>query len=180
MFKDGLQLLPKDKVNERCEFYAEHNIGWVARPKHNPPPKKSNNNDTLIDESTFFVRKGKFKKASNMNFALIVSNKVEDKLLELLRTPVWSQKEEDAAYQECLTKVIEELNGKAWAKGNIRVGDYILLIDSDTRVPTDCLLDAASEMEASPEVAILQYSSGVMQVTDTFFEVRVFFLCKGL
>lgn len=71
-------------------------------------------------------------------------------------------------------EVLEVLNGKAWAKGNIRVGDYVLLIDLDTRVPTDCLLDAASEMEVSPEIAILQYSSGVMQVTDTFFEVSVF------
>jgi hypothetical protein len=180
MFEDGLQLLPEDKANERCEFYAEHNIGWVARPKHNPPPKKSKNDDTPIDESTLFVRKGKFKKASNMNFALMVSNKVEDKLLALPRTPVWSQKDEDAAYQKCLAEVLDELNGRAWAKGNIRVGDYVLLIDSDTRVPTDCLLDAASEMEASPEVAILQYSSGVMQVTDTFFEVRVFSFCNGL
>jgi cellulose synthase/poly-beta-1,6-N-acetylglucosamine synthase-like glycosyltransferase len=70
--------------------------------------------------------------------------------------------------------VIEESNGKVWASGNIRLGDIILLVDSDTRVPMDCLLDAASEMEASPEIAILQYSSGVMKVTNTFFEVRVF------
>jgi cellulose synthase/poly-beta-1,6-N-acetylglucosamine synthase-like glycosyltransferase len=120
------------------------------------------------------VRRGKFKKASNMNFALMVSNKVEDKLLTLSRPPSWSQQDEDAAYQKCLNEVIEESNGKAWASGNIRLGDYVLLVDSDTRVPTDCLLDAASEMEASPEIAILQYSSGVMKVTNTFFEVCVF------
>lgn len=36
------------------------------------------------------------------------------------------------------------------------------MIDSDTRVPEDCLLDAASEMAASPEVAIIQHVSGVM------------------
>ena len=50
------------------------------------------------------------------------------------------------------------------------MGDYIQLIDSDTRVPVDCLLDAANEMERSPEVGILQYWSGVMQVTESFFE----------
>lgn len=38
------------------------------------------------------------------------------------------------------------------------IGDYILLIDSDTHVPQDCLLNAVSEMEASPQVAILQYA----------------------
>jgi hypothetical protein len=37
-------------------------------------------------------------------------------------------------------------------------------------MPYDCLLDAVSEMEQSPEVAILQYQSGVMNVTKSFFE----------
>jgi Glycosyl transferase family group 2 len=44
------------------------------------------------------------------------------------------------------------------------------LVDSDTRVPVDCLLDACSEMELSPEVGIMQFSSGVMQVVNTYFE----------
>ena len=44
------------------------------------------------------------------------------------------------------------------------------LVDSDTRVPSDCLIDAASEMEQSPEVGIMQFSSGVMQVVHTYFE----------
>jgi membrane glycosyltransferase len=46
----------------------------------------------------------------------------------------------------------------------------VILVDSDTRVPADCLLDACSEMEQSPEVGILQFSSGVMQVVNTYFE----------
>ena len=47
--------------------------------------------------------------------------------------------------------------------------------DSDTRVPSDCLLEAVSEMEQSPQVAILQYASGVMNVTDSFFERGITF-----
>lgn len=47
---DGLQLF-KDKQahlrQERIDFYADHNIGWVARPGHG---------------AEGFVRKGKFKK----------------------------------------------------------------------------------------------------------------------
>jgi len=43
--------------------------------------------------------------------------------------------------------------------GDIRFGDYILIIDSDTQVPRDCLLDAASEMEQNPRTAILQQTS---------------------
>jgi hypothetical protein len=48
-------------------------------------------------------------------------------------------------------------------------------VDSDTRVPADCLLDACSEMEQSPEVGILQFSSGVMQVVNTYFENGITF-----
>lgn len=44
------------------------------------------------------------------------------------------------------------------------------LVDSDTRIPADCLLDAASEMQQSPEVAILQYTAGILHVSDDFFE----------
>ena len=59
-----------------------------------------------------------------------------------------------------MSDVLNDEEGRAWADGNVRIGDYILLIDSDARVPADCLLDAASEMEQSPNVGILQYSSG--------------------
>jgi len=42
-------------------------------------------------------------------------------------------------------------------------------------VPADCLLDACSEMEQSPEVGIMQFSSGVMQVVNTYFENGITF-----
>jgi hypothetical protein len=43
-------------------------------------------------------------------------------------------------------------------------------IDCDTRVPVDCLLYGALELHESPEVAILQHGSGVMQVVNNMFE----------
>lgn len=43
-------------------------------------------------------------------------------------------------------------------------------IDCDTRVPVDCLLYGALEMHESPEVAIIQHGSGVMQVVHNMFE----------
>jgi hypothetical protein len=158
---DGMQLISDEHARARREFYEEHNVGWVARPAHKPKPD---------DGEKAFIRKGKFKKASNMNFALMISNKVEDKLALMERHQNWSQEDEARVYSQCLSEVLNEEDGRAWADGNIRIGDYILLIDSDTRVPGDCLLDAVSEMEQSPNVGILQYSSGVMQVTDSFFE----------
>jgi cellulose synthase/poly-beta-1,6-N-acetylglucosamine synthase-like glycosyltransferase len=50
------------------------------------------------------------------------------------------------------------------------MGEIILIIDCDTRVPVDCLLYGALEMYESPEVAILQHGSGVMQVAHNVFE----------
>ncbi|KAL3418796.1 glycosyltransferase family 2 protein [Phlyctema vagabunda] len=156
---DGLQLLDEDERRARIEFYADHSIGWVARPKHG---------------ENGFTRRGKFKKASNMNYALHISCMVEEKLTLIQRPTDWTQADEAQAYERCLKEALEE-NGRAWADGNIRVGDYILLIDSDTRVPADCLLDACSEMEQSPEVGIMQFSSGVMQVVHTYFENGITF-----
>ena len=163
---DGMQILSAEDCRARQDFYDEHNIGWVARPKHNPKPKEG---------EEVFLRRGKFKKASNMNYALWASNRVEDKLSGIQRHEGWSSEDESSAYREALDEICEEDQGRTWTDGNIRMGDYILLIDSDTRVPTDCFLDAVSEMEQSPQVAIIQYSSGVMNVTDSFFERGITF-----
>lgn len=156
---DGLQIISEDERQARIEFYADHSIGWTARPKHG---------------ENGFVRKGKFKKASNMNYGLMLSNNVEERLNMVQRGENWTQADEAVEYERCLKEVLQE-NGRAWADGNIRVGDYIVLIDSDTRVPSDCLIDAASEMEQSPEVGIMQFSSGVMQVVHTYFENGITF-----
>jgi membrane glycosyltransferase len=164
---DGMQLLSREEAQARQDFYEEHSIGWVARPRHDP---KGEHNPVP------FLRRGKFKKASNMNYALWVSNRVEDKMVEPSpRPPYWNQEQEAALYVKALNEVIEEDENRTWADGNVRMGDFILLIDSDTRVPTDCLLDAVSEMTNSPQVAILQYSSGVMNVTESFFENGITF-----
>lgn len=156
---DGLQIIGEEERKARIEFYQDHNIGWTARPKHG---------------SEGFVRRGKFKKASNMNYGLMLSCQVEEKLQASHRGPSWSEVDESRLYEASLEEVLSD-NPRAWAGGNIRVGDYILLIDSDTQVPVDCLLDAVSEMELSPDVGIIQFASGVMQVVHTFFENGITF-----
>jgi hypothetical protein len=49
---DGLQIIDEDERRARIEFYADHSIGWVARPKHGDN----------------FIRKGKFKKVRSISF----------------------------------------------------------------------------------------------------------------
>jgi hypothetical protein len=64
-----------------------------------------------------------------MNYALNISCIVEDKLALIQRPSDWTQADEAQAYDRCLKETLEE-NGRAWADGNIRVGDYILLSKS--------------------------------------------------
>ena len=161
-----MQLISAEDAQARQDYYDENQIGWVARPKHNPNPS---------DGEKPFLRRGKFKKASNMNYAMRLSVRVEELLTAVHRHERWTQTDENNAYREALQTALEERQGEAWADGNIRMGDYILIIDSDTRVPNDCFLEAVSEMEHSPQVAILQYASGVMNVTDSFFENGITF-----
>jgi cellulose synthase/poly-beta-1,6-N-acetylglucosamine synthase-like glycosyltransferase len=163
---DGMALIPAEDAQARRDFYDEHNIGWVARPEQTEEPDKNGRE---------FFRRGKFKKASNMNYAMWISVRVEEKLAKIDRSMGWSQEYEAIAYNDALSEVIVEEEGHMQADGDIRMGDHILIIDSDTRVPADCFLDCVSEMEQCPQVAILQFSSGVMNVTDSFFEKGITF-----
>lgn len=164
---DGMQLISDDEARKRVQFYEDNNIGWVARPKHAPKGDENGQN--------VFVRAGKFKKASNMNYCLNISNRIEEIMEDESRTSTWTQEDEDRIYQNAFDQVFAEHKGRAWGGGDIRMGDYILLIDSDTRVPEDCLLDAVSEMESSPQVALIQFSGSVLNVTQSFFERAITF-----
>ncbi|GJJ11705.1 hypothetical protein Clacol_005941 [Clathrus columnatus] len=212
---DGMQLISPAERAARQAFYAQHNIGWVARPKHDP-------------QGSGFVRPGRFKKASNMNYALALSMKMEKYVIQLLEkrnamtmgvqqqpstSPTGSNSTvsgpnltppplahlagsgdssksgattstddtdldnmdiEERALQLALEEVYEE-TGRRWmpwaANGRaIRVGEIILIVDSDTIVPEDCFRDAARELAESPDIAIIQHESDVMQVAHHYFE----------
>ncbi|KAF7344069.1 Glycosyltransferase family 2 protein [Mycena venus] len=168
---DALQLLDPDERDQRIAFYAEHNIGWVARPPHDDRPGG-------------FKRTGSFKKASNMNYALALSLKMETHLAELeaMGEGAWREGSqeggrnylEDRALEMAVEQVYEETGRrwKPWASngGACRIGDVILIVDSDTIVPEDCFRDAAREFFECPEVAIIQHESDVMQVAHHYFE----------
>jgi hypothetical protein len=157
---DGMAIRSEADNAKFLEFYINNNIGWVSRPKHNHEG---------------FVRRGKFKKASNMNFALNISNRVEDELQKLIDSMYEkgevsiSEEQEDVLYKQALQTVLNA-DPRAKAGGNIRMGEFILIVDSDTIVPEDCLMYGAAEMFLSPEVAIVQHATGVMQVSWDYFE----------
>ena len=150
---DGLQLISPEDREERIAFYADHNIGWVARPPHDNSPDG-------------FKRPGRFKKASNMNYGLRLSLMLEKHLTELQANSASDQLEclEDQAMKLAVEEIYEESGRKfkpLAANGrSLRIGEVILLVDSDTIVPEDCFRDAARELSESPEVAIIQHESG--------------------
>ncbi|KAH7126787.1 glycosyl transferase family group 2-domain-containing protein [Dendryphion nanum] len=188
--EDGMRCVSPEMQEARKAFYELNNIGWVARPKHNEPKKKKSGglftrqkkggeNAEEEEDTNYFIRAGHFKKASNMNYCLDFSLRVEDELLRLIGAVCEERgctqedltlQEEDNLYEQARTAMLEQDEGRTWAAGNIRIGEIILIVDSDTRVPEDCLLLGALEMHESPEVALLQHASGIMQVVNNAFE----------
>ncbi|KNZ75935.1 hypothetical protein J132_00949 [Termitomyces sp. J132] len=172
---DGLRLMPVHEQQERARFYAGHGIGWVARPGHGATP-----DDREMGHKAF-VRAGRFKKASNLNYGLALSLKAERHLAKLLK----HQKEaslEDQALALAIAECASESGFRPWAANgrNVRMGEIVLLVDSDTVVPEDCLRDAAREMAVCPDVAIIQHESDVMQVVHHYFENGIAYFTRRI
>ncbi|KAF7543007.1 hypothetical protein G7Z17_g11092 [Cylindrodendrum hubeiense] len=198
---DGMQCIQPELAIARKQYYRENGIGYCARMpnmktsksggflswfKRSPPvdPEVDNQDESELSpqgraNKLGFVRKGKFKKASNMNYCLAFSNRVEDELHRLTELECGNRncsyedlndEDDDRLYEVALQNMLDADEGQTWAEGNIRMGEIILIIDCDTRVPIDSLLYGALEMHESPEVAILQHGSGVMQVAHNIFE----------
>jgi hypothetical protein len=104
-----------------------------------------------------------------MNYGLYLSLKLEKHLASLLSSDLTESSSseeslEDQAMKLAQEEIFEETDSrwKPWcANGkSLRIGEIILIIDSDTVVPEDCFRDAAREMGESPDVAIIQHESG--------------------
>lgn len=65
------------------------------------------------------------------------------------------------------------------------MGEFILLVDSDTRIPSDCILPTVSELLQSPSVGFTQHLITPMQVCCSFcalhrnMKLRSFEVHKG-
>jgi hypothetical protein len=153
--EDGMRCVQPELQEARKAFYELNNIGWVARPKHNEPKKKNGggffsrkkateSEEGEKEDTNYFIRAGHFKKASNMNYCLDFSLRVEDDLQRLINETCEQRQctqddlsidEEDELYEQALKNMLEKDEGRTWAAGNIRLGEIILIVDSDTRVP---------------------------------------------
>jgi hypothetical protein len=149
------QTLPDHERDARIAFYEANGIGWVARPADGEP--------SATGDGTTFIRPGRFKKASNMNYALALSRKAERHLNEMVASGETAigmsarvslsvegsgSTEDERAIpvsleERALMRAVEEMweetgkRWKPWAKNGkaCRVGKIVLLVDSDTVVP---------------------------------------------
>jgi len=94
-----------------------------------------------------------------MNYGLNISNRTEDRLQEIIEakmrtesTTSVSEEEEDVSYRSALDQVLKD-DGRAWADGNIRVGEFILIVDSDTRVVSKHLYYPSGTVLTTPSLS---------------------------
>lgn len=138
---DGMQAIEPELAEARKQYYAENNIGYCSRlPNKKSPAKKSWSwlpkkaspvkNDAANAEVSKpqelanrigFVRQGKFKKASNMNYALEFSNRVEDEMHRLsvafakrkgCSIDDLTVEDDDILYQEALENMLAQDQGR--------------------------------------------------------------------
>lgn len=76
-----------------------------------------------------------------MNYCLHFSIRVEDELLRLLAeyeeqhpSEEITVAKENELYSLAMETIIASDEGRTWAGGNVRLGEFILLVDCDTRV----------------------------------------------
>ncbi|KAM0809233.1 hypothetical protein AB5N19_09576 [Seiridium cardinale] len=159
VYKDGMQAVKPEVADMRKQFYTANSIGWCAKPAHG---------------KNGFERRGKFKKASNINYCLSFSSRIKDEMLRLLKQKAqtenrkqesFSIQEEEKIYNQALQNMLDKDGGKSWAAGNVRMDSKLIAFHA-----VDCLSLGAMGMEQSPKVAIIQHASGIMQVIYTIFE----------
>lgn len=157
---DGLQLISEKDRRERIDFYSEMGLGWVARPRHG---------------LNGYARRGKFKKASNLNNTCYTAVATE----ELLKSAATAQtappvRASTSAHRdqivEDFVRALSDSRNLDWAGGDVRLGDIIFIIDSDDRFPKNFILPTAVECFLNPQLAILHFLSNTMFVGGTVEE----------
>src|SRR5271170_5937641 len=111
-----------------------------------------------------------------MNFCMNLAYSVEKRLSQTERQDGWTDADESTSYRDILEEVVKDEGALAF--GDIRIGDIILLVDCDTRVPEDCLLDAATEFSELHDVAILQHKSSGMRVAHNYWETWILYFTQ--
>lgn len=131
---DGLFCVTEEEKAKRIHYYnINHELFYIARPKEN--------------------RAGKFKKASNMNYAIneIIANGNNPML--------WNDSSKKKGF------LFKEDN-----LGSFQIGDYILLLDSDSRMDETCMESLIFEIKENEDIGFLQIRTNAMIISNKRWE----------
>lgn len=134
------------KVLERIEYYRTHRLGFVARPKPMPGLPATQ-------------RRGLFKKGSNLNHTLRLSEAV--KKLQKIK----------GIDTETALRQVWALPAYAYthAEGDIRIRELILLLDKDSLTPREALVLTVPEFVRDPTLAYTQHKAHPSNAEANYF-----------
>jgi hypothetical protein len=122
---DGLNLISENDKQERIKFYTSQKIGYTARP-----------------HTSKLKRRGRFKKAGNLNFSMNYANIAYSKINNYNENNIDISETTDENYPDLLMVEFDNMLALgAGFDGNLLYGSYIFLIDSDTRLPDFPLME---------------------------------------
>lgn len=153
--EDGLQCIDEEKRKERIDFYMKYFplVHFIARPKEN--------------------RRGKFKKASNLNFCLnFLKSYCNLNRENVLHSSLF-----------CSSYNLEDCD--------FALGKHILLVDSDTEINVESLHKILNEF-TDPRVAYLQCRTNALitdpknkwehiiaHFTDAIYDISFLYTCSN-
>jgi len=140
---DGLNCIGDDEQNIRVQFYRDNNIAYVARPVKN--------------------RVGKFKKASNLNFTMNICE-----LFDRVRNEYGLPNYTDV--NKIVTQLLSEFGCETVVDGELVIGDFILLVDADSRIPLDCFDHVLTEFDEDDNLGFTQHLTVPFRITRSFWE----------
>ncbi|CAN0057476.1 unnamed protein product [Heterosigma akashiwo] len=149
---DGMQVVDEKTKNRRLRFYKKHGIAFVARPEK-PGGEE---------------RKGKFKKASNMNYCLNISEAVKKEMTD-----------GGLQYQQAAENILRQRNQEFLIGGSVIIGDIILLVDCDTRVPVTAIYDTVGEF-SDENVGYTQHLTTALRITDDYWQATIGFFTNQI
>jgi cellulose synthase/poly-beta-1,6-N-acetylglucosamine synthase-like glycosyltransferase len=124
----------QSEVLARNAYYEDTDVAFVARPWPRPGVPGTE-------------RAGRFRKASNLNYALRLADRLE---------PGEPLSEEHARFR---TALAEHAFALGVSRGDVRVGEFIVQLDKDSVMPPDVIQATIPEFLADPTLAYTQHST---------------------
>jgi cellulose synthase/poly-beta-1,6-N-acetylglucosamine synthase-like glycosyltransferase len=124
----------QSEVLARIAYYEDAGVAFVARPWPQPGVPGTE-------------RAGRFRKASNLNYALRLADRLE---------PSEPLSEAHSRFRAALPEPAYALGV---SRGDVRVGEFIVQLDKDSVMPPDVIQATVPEFLADPTLAYTQHST---------------------